>query len=221
MSTDRFLRLPEEKRNRFLNAAWEEFTTTRFSEASINQIVRKAGIPRGSFYQYFNDKEDLFSYLLDDVRSHVKEIYQDALAETGGDIFAVQMVCFDRLTAQDMGLDPMLARCVRFLRRNQGVDIQKLVPKDQEGRPSQVLLDDLMGDLNLEGFRRKDRMYVQNVMALAMAALGSAFMDSLMYPERRECFREELALRLEIIQCGCCTKAPPAEAEDEKILISS
>lgn len=72
MCTETFLRLPEEKRSRFLNAAWEEFTSTRFADVSINQIIRKAKIPRGSFYQYFLDKEDLFAYLLEEVREHVK-----------------------------------------------------------------------------------------------------------------------------------------------------
>ena len=64
MCKETFLRLPEEKRNRFLEAAWEEFTRVKFADVSINQIVRRAGVPRGSFYQYFADKEDLFTYLV-------------------------------------------------------------------------------------------------------------------------------------------------------------
>ena len=51
MCTDTFLHLPEEKRTRFLEAAWEEFTRVSFAEACPNQIVRRAGVPRGSFYQ--------------------------------------------------------------------------------------------------------------------------------------------------------------------------
>ena len=46
-----FFRLPEEKRARLLNAAWDEFTRVSLSEASINSIIRAANIPRGSFYQ--------------------------------------------------------------------------------------------------------------------------------------------------------------------------
>ena len=64
MCSETFLRLPEEKRQRFLDAAWEEFTRVSFSEASINQIVRRCGIARGSFYQYFRDKEELMEYLM-------------------------------------------------------------------------------------------------------------------------------------------------------------
>ena len=53
MPTDTFFRLPKEKRQRLIDAAWEEFTQVRFTEASINKIIKGAHIPRGSFYQYF------------------------------------------------------------------------------------------------------------------------------------------------------------------------
>ena len=31
----------------------------------MNRIIRSAGIPRGSFYMYFTDKEELFGHLMD------------------------------------------------------------------------------------------------------------------------------------------------------------
>ena len=49
MCTETFLRLPEEKRRRFLDAAWEEFAGARVTDVSNKQIVRPAGIPPGSF----------------------------------------------------------------------------------------------------------------------------------------------------------------------------
>ena len=42
MCKETFLRLPEEKRRRFLEAAWGEFTRVKFADVSINQIVRQA-----------------------------------------------------------------------------------------------------------------------------------------------------------------------------------
>ena len=79
--------LPEEKRNRFLQAAWEEFTTASFAEASINQIVRRARVPRGSFYQYFLDKWDLFSDLMGLIRDHFEEEFRKLSIQSGGDLF--------------------------------------------------------------------------------------------------------------------------------------
>lgn len=199
MCSDTFLRLPEEKRNRFLNAAWEEFTRMRFTEVSINQIVRKAGIPRGSFYQYFLDKDDLFAYLLEEVRSHVKTEYRKALTASKGDIFQAQLECFDRLTSQELKNDPVLVRCLKFLKKNQGVDIQKMLPT----RPGQRLMDGLWDVMDLSALRRQDREYARNVFSLLMAALGSSLMDTMCQPEDwREC-REELVMKLEIIKNGC------------------
>lgn len=105
MCTETFLRLPEEKRTRFLNAAWEEFTSVHFTDVSINQIVRRAGIPRGSFYQYFSDKDDLLAYLLEEVRNYVKEEYRRVLRNNGGDVFQAQLDLFDHFTSKDPALD--------------------------------------------------------------------------------------------------------------------
>ena len=59
MPKETFLNLPEEKRNRILDAAIQEFAANPYDVASISNIVRKVGIAKGSFYQYFEDKKDL------------------------------------------------------------------------------------------------------------------------------------------------------------------
>lgn len=64
MPKETFFNLPEEKQNLICEAALEEFATHPFRHASVNRIVRRAGIAKGSFYQYFEDKTDLFRYLL-------------------------------------------------------------------------------------------------------------------------------------------------------------
>ena len=199
MCTETFLRLPEEKRRRFLDAAWAEFAGARFTDVSVNQIVRRAGIPRGSFYQYFSDKEDLFAYLLEEVRNHIKEEYRRILKANGGDIFQAQLDCFDRLASGNPLCDPVMERCVKFMRLNQGMDIQKLLPT----RPGQRLLDGLWDLMDLSRLRSRNPEYVRIVCSLLMAALGSAFMDALLRPEERRSCREELATKLEIVKTGC------------------
>ncbi|MHB0857341.1 MAG: TetR/AcrR family transcriptional regulator [Anaerolineae bacterium] len=59
-----FLNLPEDKRERIVQAATDEFAARGYRQASITHIVEQAGIPKGSFYQYFADKRDLFVYIL-------------------------------------------------------------------------------------------------------------------------------------------------------------
>lgn len=55
-------------------------------EASIANIVKSAGIPRGSFYQYFENKEDIYFYLLKEETDARRIKFFQKLEEHDGDI---------------------------------------------------------------------------------------------------------------------------------------
>ena len=59
MPKETFLKLPEEKKDKIIKAAKKEFARVPFEQTSIKNIVEDADIARGSFYQYFESKEDL------------------------------------------------------------------------------------------------------------------------------------------------------------------
>lgn len=59
MPKETFLKLPQEKKEKIIKAAKDEFKRAPLEQASIKNIVENAGIARGSFYQYFESKEDL------------------------------------------------------------------------------------------------------------------------------------------------------------------
>lgn len=60
-----FFNLPDEKRERITEAAIDEFAEYSYEGASITRIVDNANIAKGSFYQYFEDKKDLFKHIID------------------------------------------------------------------------------------------------------------------------------------------------------------
>lgn len=76
MPKQTFLNLSEEKRQIILNAAIEEFADFGFEASSINRIVANSGISKGSFYQYFEDKMDVFKYLMDVIAKEKTEYYK-------------------------------------------------------------------------------------------------------------------------------------------------
>ncbi len=59
-----FFNLPDDKRQRILDLAIEEFAAHGYRGASISRLVAAAGIAKGSFYQYFADLDDLYHHLL-------------------------------------------------------------------------------------------------------------------------------------------------------------
>ncbi len=91
-----FLNLKEEKKNRILNAALDEFSVTSFSDASITSIVRKAKISRGSFYQYFGSKENLYQYLVSNLYVKHRQDLWDRLNEHSGNLYDALMDFYDQ-----------------------------------------------------------------------------------------------------------------------------
>ena len=113
MPSKTFFHLPAEKRERLLLAAEAEFARVPYAEASINRMIRAAGIPRGSFYMYFRDKEELFHYLLKRYQDGLLQRLERVLEEQGGDLLGALPALFDDLRAQRKhwaGLARMLSR---------------------------------------------------------------------------------------------------------------
>lgn len=65
MPNPTFFNLPEKKREKIARLAIAEFANADYDNASISNIVKQAKIAKGSFYQYFEDKTDLYLYLID------------------------------------------------------------------------------------------------------------------------------------------------------------
>lgn len=107
MPSSTFLNLAPEKQEKLLSAAVREFTERPYNEASINRIIREAGIPRGSFYMYFRDKEELFHYLVQESIQELLVVFEEILRSRNGDVFAALPDMYDYLRshpAADCGL---------------------------------------------------------------------------------------------------------------------
>lgn len=77
MPTVTWSRLGGERRAAVIAAAEAEFAAHGFSGGSLNVIARRAGVAKGSLFQYFADKRDLYAYVTDvgsqRVRSYMEE----------------------------------------------------------------------------------------------------------------------------------------------------
>jgi len=89
MPKNTFENLREDKKLRIFESAVNEFSLNTFTDASINQIIKEAKISRGSFYQYFEDKEDLFRYVITRIREEKIEILYDVDEEQSGEFIHV------------------------------------------------------------------------------------------------------------------------------------
>lgn len=88
MPTETFFNLADDKRSRIIEFAIQEFAENSYDTASISNIVREAGIAKGSFYQYFTDKQDLYRYLIELGIDEKLNLIKDLPAgDLSGDLF--------------------------------------------------------------------------------------------------------------------------------------
>lgn len=91
MYSKTFHNLDPRKQNRIFKAAVAEFSEYGFAKASINRIVENLGIAKGSVFQYFGDKEGLFTFVFSKAVTMVKAFLKQARDESKGQDFFIRL----------------------------------------------------------------------------------------------------------------------------------
>ena len=197
MPSDTFFRLPEAKRERLMEAAWEEFTAVRCADASINKIIQSAGIPRGSFYQYFADKDDLFQYLVRPLQQHFIEMARQAVERCSGNLTRAPLAIYDSFFYSEQSQTQDLMRCIRIIQRNPEQEFHNLFCAPDAPIHSFAEM------MDTAPLRRRDPAFLQEMIHLLIFTIASSIIDALNAPDRKEPIRQQLQLRVDILMQGC------------------
>ena len=203
MPTGTFFRLPEEKRNRLMDAAWEEFANTPYAKVSINRIIQAAQIPRGSFYQYFVDKEDLFLYMVEDMQAMLRQRLAECISAVKGDLFELPVYAMDVLQDRRKDADPGVRRLAKVMCMNQGAETFQFLPK-----PERMLPEDVRDQVNTRELRRSDPEFLDNIFFFVVSAMCYALMEILRDPGSIDRQREELKAKMDLLRWGSCVNGP-------------
>lgn len=82
-----FEKLPQEKKDKILNAAINEFCKESYSSASTNNIINEAGISKGALFNYFGSKKNLYLYLVDYLKDYYVKYMINKMKINSTDIF--------------------------------------------------------------------------------------------------------------------------------------
>lgn len=184
MPTATFFNLPSEKREKLLRCARAEFARAPYTDASINRIIRAAGIPRGSFYQYFRDKEELFSYLLGQLGEQMATTMQDLLDRREGDLFAALLDLFDRIQAEcrNIATRPVYKDMIEIARKNPDLGKNLFTSDETQGCVLQCLYERV--DRNLLDLR-SDRD-LEDILRILAGVTGPAIVKSVLTDDPAE-----------------------------------
>lgn len=77
MPKETFMKLKHHKKERIIEATIKELSLHPYEHVNLANIIRDAGIARGSFYQYFSDKEDLYMFFTMVISEKKGEFFKD------------------------------------------------------------------------------------------------------------------------------------------------
>ena len=95
MPKQTFFNLPSDKRNKIINAAYDIFIENDYEDVKIRMITSRAEISIGSFYKYFQDKDELYIYLMSKIEKKIysKEMEKDGYFLMDSEIIPIEEIC--------------------------------------------------------------------------------------------------------------------------------
>lgn len=152
-----FENLPEDKRARIVEHALAEFSAHPYEQASLSKVAERAGIAKGSLYQYFENKLDLYTWLLGQGGARKWRYMQTAPLPEPGAFFA----WFEAILRGGLAFiraEPEWAKCGESLMHAADPELRRFY-EDNRRRGIAAFVDmlgkaqaagELRGDLNLQ-----------------------------------------------------------------------
>ena len=199
-----FYNLPEEKRQRIIDAIMKEFASASTEKVSINRIIKSANISRGSFYQYFDDKVDLVEVLTTTFIDISLEKTYKALNNSNGDIFYTYEKLFDIIAnlADDSKEKMILKNLLKNLRANDNLVSEYMLNRFK----GFVSMQEISKSFNRDNLKYKDEYDVECLSQILMQILKNSIFDLFVMNGDKDRIRKSFLRKLEIVKTGAVNK---------------
>lgn len=186
-----FLNLSVEKQVRVLIAAKKEFSRASLKDASVANIIKEAGIPRGSFYQYFTDLEDIFYYILEEHSKDIKKRLSLNLTKYQGDLVKTFADLYQYIVEKVSNKEDELYFKNIFLNMDYKLE-RKFLPNLEDN------LNEIINSINIEPLNINSRLQliyiIEIIEAIMMHNLIQSYQRNVSKEKNIDIFVKELLL---------------------------
>ncbi|MDE5946468.1 MAG: TetR family transcriptional regulator [Oscillospiraceae bacterium] len=201
MPTQCFFNLPHEKQMKIVGSALMELSKVPADKISINQIIHNAGISRGSFYQYFNDKLDLLDYILSDFKNMSQSCFRRNLEKYNGDIFKMTRAVYEEIillgkNEHNLKIIGNFFRGTKFT-RNDRINFMKIF------NISECFLEDIiMPYVEKNNLRETSVEFIRNIIGIICLLVKQSLTDIFSDYDNLEIYKNSFYTQLDIIRRG-------------------
>lgn len=135
---DIFKNMDEDKRDRIINSALEEFSKNGFSKASTNEIVKNAKISKGLLFHYFGNKQTLYDKLVQFVMMLISDKIQNSINWEESDFFSrIKETVLVKVSMTNTY--PYIYEFMKIMYEGKSVEEIKAINKDQSNELAQKI----------------------------------------------------------------------------------
>lgn len=171
-----FTELDNGKQERIIDAALKEFAEHGYENGSTNRIVNKCGISKGSLFKYFENKEDLYFYLIDTVSAQMAK-------ETWIDISTLSKDLYERVIEYSVSeiswyaANPVKGRFLIGVASEMGNEIgRKLI--ERYGDMSTDMYEALLKGVDMSDLHNS-RREITDILRWVLTGFNSSFLKSI------------------------------------------
>lgn len=197
MPKSTFYNLSEDKKQKIEEAIKEEFSKHSANKVSISNIIEKAGIPRGSFYQYFEDKDDALKYIINKfIELENKEI-EELLIKNEGDIFQTSVDIFEYILGKNSDKkERILCKNIIEELKNENTNMfEKFKAKDKFKIRKENLI-------NVENIRLESEEDLKYILKILSTVIRTEIINVMREKKTKEEAKKDLLKQIEILKRG-------------------
>jgi AcrR family transcriptional regulator len=199
MPTETFFNLPQEKKEKIIEAIKSELARVPLEEASINRIVQNANISRGSFYMYFRDKKDMVNYILTTFQEQLSCTLRESFERNNGDMFSVfidilQFIAEFGTTQEHLAISMNIFAYQRIHNNL----LQDLVLRSRQ----QHFIDVFREKVNTDNLDIQGPNDLTHMIDILKCVTQKAIVDIFIKPDRKEQILDEFKNKIVILKRG-------------------
>ncbi len=193
-----FYNLSDNKKLDLINIAKKEFACHPIYKATVSNIVNEYGIARSSFYNYFDNLEDLFYYILDEYKNKISNELKNNLNENNGDIFLTFITTFNYI------IDNINEGIIKNVFINSNSSVQNFILPSPETNEFITEMKILIQNINKKKFKMKDEEDLFLLMEILIDTMIQNLIHFFMQNLSKNVIKEKFKEKINIIKYGIC-----------------
>lgn len=200
MPSQTFLNLPKQKQQVIIEASLNEFKRVLLKDASINKIIANANISRGSFYNYFNDINDIYFYSLNNYKEKLFNLIEKTLIEKKGNLIETTNTIFDEIIKFCLKNENKNLFKNIFLNFNYQSEVRNKIYNQNINEKYRLI--EIAAKINTNNLNIKNEEELFFILDIVSSIIMHAIIEIFLDNNKEEMVKQKVLIQLEILKKG-------------------